>query len=476
MTSVWVSERNQLEADFYLCKVEEARQWISGVLKEEMPSVGPFELQLSNGVILARLISALWNTNGNPPQVFDREMEIYHHSGLQEKHTENILFWLDGLEKVELEKKFFHTVKDLYERQGMPRVIYSLHALILHMNKTHGGPLYGKLPPGICFDEETLAHARDAILHDCGLNTGSFKSLFKVYKEQKYENDEAASNTVEKVNNWISTQNEFMLLKELQNGIFENVNMENVDSCTLLLREQLKRKGGILKLNDIQDAIDYSNVERGVAAINASLSDSNVEEMLWCLQNQEAGIRFVKKQLKDQYLLTMQGLKRSTEAQALTLGEIQMSVFRVNTEYNKTRMHAKGGLNSHSDAKETDEAALRIQSTRRKSAIEKEKQVREELLEGKNIQSEVATGPQSKGINEYIGSPFLNRKEDKGPQSNQDDSQLGKSNGDVFALRKVQEEAGNLHRQAVQNRGFVDWHLVIAVFCALYPVRMYTFK
>ena len=51
-------ERREQVAYEYLCRLEEAKKWIEGILHQELPEVTIFEQNIRNGVVLAKLAAA----------------------------------------------------------------------------------------------------------------------------------------------------------------------------------------------------------------------------------------------------------------------------------------------------------------------------------------------------------------------------------------------------------------------------------
>merc|ERR1712110_1108881 len=89
-------ERKQQIAYEYLCRLEEARVWISKCVGEELPPVGKGVLEdsLRNGVHLAKLAASFAPHIVQERRIFDSDQRKYQSNGLHFRHTDNINFFL----------------------------------------------------------------------------------------------------------------------------------------------------------------------------------------------------------------------------------------------------------------------------------------------------------------------------------------------------------------------------------------------
>lgn len=89
----------------YLCRLEEARIWVTCCTKVELPKATEgLEESLRNGVVLAKL--AKFVTPDVKFRVFDEELNYFNEHGLNFRHTDNINAFRRSLEKI---KEIFNT-------------------------------------------------------------------------------------------------------------------------------------------------------------------------------------------------------------------------------------------------------------------------------------------------------------------------------------------------------------------------------
>ena len=124
----------------YVTRLEEARVWLSQCLNEDMPSLTEIEKSLTNGVTLAKIAHFVFPNVFPLSRLFDLSLERYRDKGLEFRHTDNINFWIQCMEKLGLPKVFFPTTTDLYDMKNMPRVVYCIHALSIYLAKLGKGP------------------------------------------------------------------------------------------------------------------------------------------------------------------------------------------------------------------------------------------------------------------------------------------------------------------------------------------------
>lgn len=118
--AVWDRERKNLQAYEYLCHIEEAKEWMEGVLGETLPDAVDLPNKLVDGVILAKI------TRQFRPELVKR---IFEHKRLQYRHIDNINCFFEFIAEVKVPDLFTFELIDLYERRNIPKVIYCLHAL-----------------------------------------------------------------------------------------------------------------------------------------------------------------------------------------------------------------------------------------------------------------------------------------------------------------------------------------------------------
>ncbi|XP_068082254.1 ras GTPase-activating-like protein IQGAP1 [Anabrus simplex] len=145
-----MDERRQRNTAYeYLCHLEEAKKWLETVLRETLPPTTELEENLRNGVYLAKLGHLLAPDEVPLARIYDLEQKRYNVAGLQFRHTDNINYWLKSLEATALPRTFHPETTDVYDKKGMPKVIFCIHALSTHLYKLGRAPLiqdlYGKV-------------------------------------------------------------------------------------------------------------------------------------------------------------------------------------------------------------------------------------------------------------------------------------------------------------------------------------------
>ena len=105
-----------------------------------MPVLTELEESLSNGVTLAKIANFVYPDLFPLSRLFDLSLERYRDKGLEFRHTDNINFWVQCMERLGLPKVFFPTTTDLYDMKNMPRVVYCIHALSIYLAKLGKGP------------------------------------------------------------------------------------------------------------------------------------------------------------------------------------------------------------------------------------------------------------------------------------------------------------------------------------------------
>ncbi len=81
---------------------EEAKNWISECIGENLPPATELEANFTNGVYLAKLAHFCAPNLVPRSKIFDADQERFRRSGLHFKHTENINFFLQAARHVGL--------------------------------------------------------------------------------------------------------------------------------------------------------------------------------------------------------------------------------------------------------------------------------------------------------------------------------------------------------------------------------------
>ena len=110
-----------------------------------MSELTELEESLTNGVTLAKVANFVYPALFPLTRIFDISLHRYREKGLEFRHTDNINFWVQCMEKLGLPKVFYPTTTDLYDMKNMPRVVYCIHALSIYLAKLGRGPVMQSL-------------------------------------------------------------------------------------------------------------------------------------------------------------------------------------------------------------------------------------------------------------------------------------------------------------------------------------------
>jgi Ras GTPase-activating-like protein IQGAP2/3 len=117
-------ERTNTRAYEYLCRLEEAKEWV-GKFVSVPESLEDFREEMRKGVYLAEVAKIF-----APAAV----KAIFIDGTLQYRHTDNINYFLDAIVMVGLPSHFYFEVIDLYEKKNFPKVVYCIHALAHYLS------------------------------------------------------------------------------------------------------------------------------------------------------------------------------------------------------------------------------------------------------------------------------------------------------------------------------------------------------
>lgn len=172
--AVWDRERKNLQAYEYLCHVEEAKEWMEGVLGETLPNAVELPDKLVDGVILAKV------TRHFRPDLVKR---IFEHKRLQYRHIDNINCFFQFIADARVPDLFTFELIDLYERRNIPKVIYCIHALSHILANDDLAPQIGNLVGKVDFTDDQLSSTQRG-LDASGLSMPNF-GTFRDEKERK---------------------------------------------------------------------------------------------------------------------------------------------------------------------------------------------------------------------------------------------------------------------------------------------------
>ncbi|KAF1990252.1 putative ras GTPase activating protein [Aulographum hederae CBS 113979] len=168
--SNWMDKQRQYLAAYeYLCHIGEAKEWIEGIIDQELPPIIMLEDALRDGVTLAELVQAL-----QP----DKHFRIFRHPRLQYRHSDNIaIFFRFAYEEAGLDKTYHFELVDLYEKKNIPKVIHCIHALAWMLWKNGKIDLQiGNLVGQLQFDDHDL-EATQRSLDRSGIAMPNFSGM-----------------------------------------------------------------------------------------------------------------------------------------------------------------------------------------------------------------------------------------------------------------------------------------------------------
>lgn len=171
----------------YLCRLEELRQWMHGLLHEEVPKASDLETRLMNGVLLVKVGKILLPDDPMWRKAYDLDEKKYKARGAPDfRHTDNINFWLQSLRKLGLPDVFYPQTTDIFEAKNMPKLIFCLHAL------SHYSARQGQVEAAVpnlegraTFTEEEITEASDRVANTNLPSFGVVEDL--VDEEMQYQ-------------------------------------------------------------------------------------------------------------------------------------------------------------------------------------------------------------------------------------------------------------------------------------------------
>lgn len=152
----WMDDgRTNVQAYEYLCHCGEAQQWIERCIGEPLGGdIAQMGEDMRNGIALAKLAKSF------EPACVPR---IFVHPKLQFRHTDNINYFFQFLDKIRLPNCFRFELTDLYEKKNFPKVVYCLHALSHYMAHQGRSDKVDDLLGQLEFDDAQLTSAQKSI-------------------------------------------------------------------------------------------------------------------------------------------------------------------------------------------------------------------------------------------------------------------------------------------------------------------------
>ncbi|ODV91693.1 hypothetical protein CANCADRAFT_21430 [Tortispora caseinolytica NRRL Y-17796] len=161
------SSRKTIQGYEYLCHIGEAKEWLESCLGEPVPDVTHLEQALRDGVILAKLTKVF------APHLVKK---IFVSPKLQYRHTDNINYFFQFLDQVDMPDLFTFVLTDLYDKKNVPKVIYCLHALSYILYSKGMAPPMGDLVGKLEFSESEIDDAQKG-LDKAGITLPNFSAV-----------------------------------------------------------------------------------------------------------------------------------------------------------------------------------------------------------------------------------------------------------------------------------------------------------
>lgn len=341
----------------YLCHLEEAKVWIQACINEELPPTTELEEGLRNGVYFAKLGHFLAPKHVPVKRIYDREQSRYQARGLHFRHTDNINHFFLAMEKVGLPKIFYPETTDIYDRKNMPRVIYCIHALSLFCFKLGLAPqiqdLYGKVQ----FTDEEISAMR-LELEKYGIQMPAFSKIGGILANEMTVDDAALHAAIIAINEAIDKEDPEETMAALRNPSALLVHLSGDGGkdyqALLFTAKQTKAEAArnrsidnnlehdvydeFLTQAEIQGNINTVNTVHALARVDDALTKLDKNLLLQLLKSQQLGIRNVKDENLDFYVVHLQEARdnkmnnNTDKDSVLTRDEIQEAVNQGNLD------------------------------------------------------------------------------------------------------------------------------------------------
>ncbi|CAN9513310.1 unnamed protein product [Ophioblennius macclurei] len=365
--------RRQNIAYEYLCHLEEAKRWMEACLEEDMPPTTELEEGLRNGVYLGKLANFFAPKTVSVKRIYDIDQTRYKSTGLHYRHTDNTVQWLRAMESVGLPKIFYPETTDVYDRKNMPKVVYCIHALSLYLYKLGIAPQIQDLLGKVAFTEEEISNMRSE-LDKYGIQMPAFSKIDGILANELSVDEAALHAAVIAINEAIdkgqasltmgALNNANAKLKNLQGALAQSY-QDKLSQAKARKRDQSSGRRSsvateerdvyeeLLTQQEIQNCIDFVNLQAAVQQVNEATSAQDKVALLAALRLDALGLLGVQESNAHWYLehfttLCQHKSKDGGRAMALDKGEIQRVVSSCNdfAEAEKRKLEAVAKINT----------------------------------------------------------------------------------------------------------------------------------
>lgn len=168
--------RRRIMAYEYLCRLEEVKNWLETCFNTRLPSTQELEDNLRNGVYLARLANFINPTLLPLKKIYDIDQQKYYNTGLQYRHINNIIYFINCIEFMKLPKNYQPETTDIYDKKNMPRLINCIHMISHELYKINRAKKINNIYGQIEFNDSYLdVVGRD--MTDNGFEMPQFKDI-----------------------------------------------------------------------------------------------------------------------------------------------------------------------------------------------------------------------------------------------------------------------------------------------------------
>ncbi|KAF7661071.1 hypothetical protein LDENG_00268810 [Lucifuga dentata] len=302
--------RRQNIAYEYLCRLEEAKQWMEACLEEDLPPTTELEEGLRNGVYLGKLATFFAPKMVSEKRLYDRDQTRYKARGLHFRHTDNTVQWLRAMESVGLPKIFYPETTDVYDRKNMPKVIYCIHALSLYLYKRGIAPQIQDLLGKVDFTEEEISNMRIE-LEKYGIQMPAFHKIGGILSSELSVDEAALHAAVIAINEAVdkgeasvtmgALKNPNAMLRNIQEDLGQDY-QHSLSQDKARKKDQSSRRHSsiateerdvyeeLLTQQEIQDCTDTVNTKAAVRQVNEAVLARDEEALLAGLRLEALGL------------------------------------------------------------------------------------------------------------------------------------------------------------------------------------------
>ncbi|ODV94795.1 hypothetical protein PACTADRAFT_50654 [Pachysolen tannophilus NRRL Y-2460] len=215
--SIWIdSSRKSAQTYEYLCRIAEAKTWLESSVGTEIDidqAGSETEVIVQFADYLRNVKKIYYGTN------VSSKVDYKSKTGFQFKYTENINYFFQFLESINMPDIFRFELTDLYDLKNFPKVILCLHALSFMLSLQDKAPKIQNLSGQLEFSEADISKTEANIR---GLKIPNFDNIDSIDELNNFEleeNDEDKQE--EEQDNTIVRRESALSLKDIEEAIQE---------------------------------------------------------------------------------------------------------------------------------------------------------------------------------------------------------------------------------------------------------------